>query len=344
MPDAVEGAEVVPGVRPDLHPLPTKKIGILGTCPSRMLAPFADESWDFWTLGPGGKDANRWSRLFEIHGAGTWPVGAKRLFDQLGMLLGGDKNAWPPGVKEPYQALVAAFEARKADPNPMGLEGFDDYIESLRKEKPPRQIWTLEPLVGCEANFVYPQGAMFAKYGRMWFSSSISYAICLAIEENATDIGCWGIDLESGEEYRVQFMGAKYFLHLARLAGINIHLPKGCGLLRDPNPYPDSWETHLAEACEFKLRYIRGLLAQKHSEHTILGANVNGLEGQLAMLKGDLKPLVPDVDKKIAELEAKIAQGRQQLNDKAVEVHSLNGEQGAFAFMRSLYVIHGDPM
>ena len=60
MPD--EAMEVVPGFRRDLQPLPAKKIGILGTCPSRMMAPLADPSWEIWTIGPGGKDANRWAQ------------------------------------------------------------------------------------------------------------------------------------------------------------------------------------------------------------------------------------------------------------------------------------------
>ena len=308
-----------------------------------MMAPLADPSWEIWTIGPGGKDANRWERLFEIHGAGTWPVGAKKLFDGLLKLLGGDSNAWPPGVKEPYQALIKAFDARKSDPNPAGLEGFDDYIDSLRKEKPPKKVYTLEPLKDCEANVVYPQEAMFKKHGRMWFSSSISYAIALAIEEGATDIGLWGIDLESGEEYRVQFMGAKHFVHLAVLAGINVHLPKGCGLLRDPNPYPDSWETHLAEVCAFKTLVLNGQRQQNQHQYDVCAANLNGKEGQLDMLKKDLKDL-PDAPKMIEKLEGEIVGLKASLQGLAMVLQAIQGEANAFGFVKSLFVIHGDPV
>ena len=54
-----------------------KKICIIGTTPSRGMAPFDDPEWEVWTIGPGGRDVpgHRWERLYEIHGAGrnhTW--------------------------------------------------------------------------------------------------------------------------------------------------------------------------------------------------------------------------------------------------------------------------------
>ena len=343
--EAVAGSEVVPGYRRDLHPLPSRKIGIVGTCPSRMLAPFGDPSWEFWTLGPGGKDANRWERLLEIHGAGTWPVGAKTLFDQLGRLLGGDSRAWPEGVREPYEALVSAFNTRKAEPASLaGLEGFDGYLDDLRKIEPPKIVYTERPLLGCKANVVYPRDAMFEKYGRMWFSSSIAYAAALALEDNVTDLGFWGIDLESGEEYRVQYMGAKYFIHLARLAGVNIYMPTGCGLLRDPNPYPDSWETHLAQICDFKLRVLGALKEQAGREYDVTAANLNGREGQLAFLREDLKDALPDAEARAVEIEKSAEALKAHLHQKALAVQAMQGEINAFDFIRKLFVIHGDPV
>ncbi len=47
------------------------------------MAPLNDLSWEFWTLGPGGKDTNRWERLFEIHGNGYWPEGFRGYLQEL---------------------------------------------------------------------------------------------------------------------------------------------------------------------------------------------------------------------------------------------------------------------
>lgn len=225
--------EVVEGLNPELQKLPTKKIAICGTCPSRGLAPTGDLSWEIWTIGPGGKNVHRWERLFEIHGTKSWP------------------------------------------------EGFRQYLEELKAEKPPKVIYTEDAMPDWPANVVYPKLQMFEKYGRMWFSSTISYAIAMAIEENVTDLGVYGIDLESGEEYQSQKAGAKFFLTLARLAGINIHMPKGCGLMVDPNPYPDSFETALAMAIEAKLDYLKAKSGELTAEHGRISAEINHINGEI---------------------------------------------------------------
>ena len=67
--------EVLEGINPELQKLPTKKIAICGTCPSRTQAPINDPEWEIWTIGPGGKNIHRWDRLFEIHGTASWPEG-----------------------------------------------------------------------------------------------------------------------------------------------------------------------------------------------------------------------------------------------------------------------------
>lgn len=230
----VKTVDVIEGLGRKLHNLPTKKIAILGTCPSRLTAPIGDISWDIWTIGPGGKNSNRWSTLFEIHGNGTWP------------------------------------------------EGFAQYLHELKNEKPPKRIFTEEPMADWPANIVFPKEQLYNKYGRKWFTSSIAYAEALALEEQVTDLGLFGIDLESGEEYRSQFDGCRYFLDLARLAGVNVYLPKGCGLLRDPMPYPNSYETHLAQTLQSKIDYLSQLAGQKRGQHGQLAAEINHIDGEIA--------------------------------------------------------------
>ena len=230
----VPKVETVPGIDRGQVKLPTKKIAILGTCPSRLSAPINDISWDIWTIGPGGKNNNRWSTLFEIHGKGTWP------------------------------------------------EGFAEYLHELKQEKPPKRIFTESPMPDWPANVVYPQEKLFDKYGRKWFTSSISYALALALEENVTDLGIFGIDLESGEEYKSQFDGCRFFLDLARLAGVNLTMPIGCGLLRDPIPYPNSFETNLAMMLQSKTEYLNQIVSGKRAQHGQLAAEINHIDGQMA--------------------------------------------------------------
>ena len=237
MTESTQQVETIQGLPNKNVPiLPTKKIAILGTCPSRMQAPLGDLSWDIWTIGPGGKNSNRWNVLFEIHGKGTWP------------------------------------------------EGFAEYLQELKAERPPKRIFTEDPMPDWPANVVYPKDQLYAKYGRKWFTSSISYALALALalEEGVTELGVFGIDLESGEEYVHQYDGARYFLDLARLAGVNLILPAGCGLMRDPLPYPNSYESHIAMTLQSKMDYLGQLVGQKRAQHGQLAAEINHIDGEIA--------------------------------------------------------------
>jgi len=228
---------VMDGYKREIRNKPPRKIGILGTCPSRGAAPLNDLSWEFWTIGPGGKNSNRWERLFEIHGNGRWP------------------------------------------------DGFREYLEELKAVEPPQIIYTEDSMPDWPANVVYPKQQMFEKYGRTWFTSSIVYAVAMALEEGVTDLGLWGIDLESGEEYKHQYTGARHFIDLARLAGVNVYMPDGCGLLREPVPYPQGWETHLAMTLESKMEYLGALVADKTAMHGQLSAEINQLNGEISMAR-----------------------------------------------------------
>ena len=227
--------EVLSGYKRDGQVLRPRKIAILGTCPSRMQAPVNDPMWEVWTIGPGGKNANRWERLYEVHDQRTWPA------------------------------------------------GFNEYVDELAKVKPPQKIFVKEEMPFWPASVVYPRGERINKYGAMWFGSQISYALADAVEECPSDIGLFGIDLEAGEEYQAQFVGCKYFMQLAQLAGINLHLPAGCALLRDPSPYPDAWETHLAATLDSKLEYLRAILGEKTAQHGTLAAEINSINGEISM-------------------------------------------------------------
>ena len=271
-------AEPTPEARPE------RKIAIFGTTPSRMSGPTGDDSgWERWTIGPGGKDAHNWERLFEVHM--TWP------------------------------------------------DNFAEYLDDLRKVEPPAEIWSLVPLAGAKSNKVINRDLLYDKYGRMWFSSSISYALAIAIEEGATDLGCWGIDLESGEEYISQFAGCKFFLTLARLAGINVHLPPDCGLLRDITPYPDRYENHIALTLERKFNFLNQALANMEPQFDSKKAEVHRCEGELLTLRR-----LGIEAKEIGQCEQRLLASNIQLGQIGCNVNQLKGELNATQFYRRMYV------
>lgn len=270
---------------------PTRKIAILGTTPSRMQGPIAEDSgWEIWTIGPGGKDTHRWDRLFEIHR--TWP------------------------------------------------EGFKEYLDDLAKVKAPQRVISLVPIPNCEVNTVLNREYLFEKYTREFFSSSISYAIIMAIEEGCTDIGLWGIDLESGEEYVAQRVGCKVFLLLARLAGINVHLPKDCGLLRDPTPYPDRYENLLALTTEKKKDWLTKAIDQLAPEVTQQHMENARQEGRIIIMramKAD-HSAPEEVQKQIDEAERVLTHNRVAAGQREANLNQLRGELGATEFYRRMFV------
>ena len=290
---------------------PERKIAIFGTTPSRMEGPYQDNTgWERWTIGPGGKDAHGWERLFEAHG--VWPADFVGYLNDLSLVKLPQQIVTvpqPDNAAETWAGAIARWKATHNIP--------DDAIKG---------DWS--------AVVRYPREAVLAKFGRrMWFSSSIAWCIALAIEEGATDIGLWGIDLESGEEYISQFVGCAHFIDLARLAGINIHMPKGSGLLRDPAPYPDRAETHLALTFEKKHKWIGENLRRMEPEYESLKAEVHRQEGRLLTLRA-----VNAEQKECQEAERVLIANNTALGQLACNINQLKGELGATEFYRRMYV------
>lgn len=311
-----------------------RKIAIFGTTPSRMQGPVkGDDGWERWTIGPGGKDVHGWERLFEIHQ--IWPLGFGEIpEDQDTSYLNDLSKVKPPQQIVTLQAMPAAME---------------EWALGHGKS----QKWLKDHITGdWSSNVVINRESLFDKYSRMWFSSSISYCIAMAIEEGATDIGCWGIDLESGEEYIAQHAGAKHFLDLARLAGINLHFPEGCGLIRDLSPYPDRYETHLAQTFEKKFNWLTHQMGQIEPQYEGSRMETYRTEGALLMMRKilglaaeakakdgacALDGLVKRIEGDLPTGEQELAQLNQRTGELAANVNHLKGELSATQFYRRMY-------
>ena len=305
-------AEPEPKIATDAQPQP-KKIAIFGTTPSRMEGPWQDNSgWTRWTIGPGGKDAHNWEWLFEVHG--TWPADFQGYLNDLSL------------VKPPRRIVTVSQPGSPAETWASAIENW----RSTHKLPADAITGDWSAVVPC------PREALLAKYGRrMWFSSSIAWCIALAIEEGATDIGLWGIDLESGEEYISQFIGCAHFLDLARLAGINVHLPKDSGLLRDPAPYPDRYERHLALTFEKKVKWISSNLGGMEVDYEGLKAEVHRQEGRLLALRSLTVLPTPE---ELQECERVLIANNTRLGQVACNINTLKGELGATQYYQRQYV------
>ena len=303
-----------------------KKICIIGTTPTRHLAPFNDPSWEIWTIGPGGREhpGHRWERLFEIHGAGR-------------------AHTWE--------------------------KGFGEYLNFLSQVKPPQQVVTIRPIKDMildwgyqhgktpeevtkevtgpwEANTVLDKDYLTGKYGRMWMSSTISYALAQAIEENATEISIYGIDMEAGEEYVTQFAGARHLMDLARFIGISVTVPAWCGLLRDPNPYPDRFETYEAIWFQNRITMLSSIVAQKVSEHETRKAELHRKEGAIRTLADIAQnfegPVKIEATEAMARLDNERNEQIMQQANLSAEISHFNGQLATCKLYMDHFVFTGE--
>lgn len=190
----------------------TDKVAIVGFAPSSMrLAPYADESWEIWTLNNiyASFDIPRWDRWFELH----------RNFREY------------PAM---HDARMDVESLVKGDARPVVKSVH--HLDWLQQQAPERPIYFVEPQEDIPAAVPYPleelkawcQQHEFAAY----FTNSISYMIAMAIAEGYKTIGIWGVDMAAEGEYQQERPSVEYWLGLARGLGIKVVLPKESELLK----------------------------------------------------------------------------------------------------------------
>ena len=303
-----------------------KKICIVGTTPTRGLAPFDDTSWQVWTIGPGGRDVpgHRWDRLFEVHGAGvnhTWEIGFGEYLNFLSQ------------VKQPQQVVT--------------IRPIKDMILDwgYQHKKTPEEV-SKEITGPFESNMVLDKSKLEQKYGKMWLSSTIAYALAQAIEEGATEIGIYGVDMEAGEEYVTQFAGARHFVDLAKFIGIDVTMPRWCGLLRDPAPYPDRFETYEAIWFQNRITMLSNIVAQKISEHETRKAELFRREGAIRVLADIAQNFEGKVRDEALEASKKLDQERnEQMTQQAnlsAEISHFNGQLATAKLYMQHFVFTGE--
>lgn len=288
----------------------TRKIAILGTTPSRLEAPIADESWEIWTIGPGGKDLHRWNRLYETHM--IWPEDFAGYLNDLS------------NVKRPQ--IVRSIVPMKTR------------IVHWARRHGKDEEWLAKTITGdWSANEVIDRVDLFERYRKMWFSTSICYAVVEAIESGAKTIGCFGIDLESDEEHIAQFIGCAHLLDIARLIGIDLVMPAGCGLERDLNPYPDRYETHLALTYEKKLKLLTHLIAQAEQECEGRRMMIHRVEGALLKLQ-ELKNGGSTIEQSVLTAgEQELAKTNNEFQQLLARLNQLRGEKSATEYYNRMF-------
>lgn len=157
--------------------------------------------------------------------------------------------ACSPGSVPHLRRVDSFFELHRWEPGKPWFQ--PDYIGFMASLKCP--VYMIDHVDVIPQSVAYPKDEMLAKWGPYFFSSSLSWMFALAIEQGATEIGLWGVDMSAKEEYIAQRSACHYWIDTAKRLGIKVTLPPESDLAR---PFP------LYGFCEADPMHIK-LLARK---------------------------------------------------------------------------------
>ena len=180
--------------------IPERKIALVGTADSGVYAPFDDESWEIWGVAAKAGYITRVDRWYEIH------------------RLEGESKEWIDHWRRQASTLDENTHLYMHYP----ISGFGETI------------------------YAYPVDEIVDRFGTYFMTSSFAWMMAHAIHELCPpeqdwipgEIAIYGVDMESGPEYRQQRSGFQHFIGLAKCLNINITRLASSGIAYEPTPYP----------------------------------------------------------------------------------------------------------
>lgn len=182
-----------------------RRIAIIGFGRSAVDAPVADPSWELWGMNGFHRAASADFKLaFEEARWALWfdmhTLAYTREYGAKAK-IGDAQEVW---LQQPHPFPILSVEARPEWPS-------------------------VEP---------YPIDDVIAKTGRDYFTSTIAYALALALTmDGVAEVGLWGIDLCHDTEYSDQRPCAEYWIARLEAAGVKISIHSASALLRQRGRY-----------------------------------------------------------------------------------------------------------
>ncbi len=204
------------------------------------------------------------------------------------------------------------------------------------------------PLYMQNQNFVeramtFPMIQMVREFGQDFFTSSFAWMLAFAISQKATEIGLYGIDMASRDEYIIQRQGFYFFRHIATQRGIKVSAPKESDIMQSPGLYGYSEieafgrkvmarkselqgrEAHMAQE-KAKLEHNQAYLGGAIEDVDYFASIQIGITNEILILSAevaDLKATVAELEKRLGEAES----NRKGLELKAAESVALQKRQ-----------------
>jgi hypothetical protein len=218
------------------------KIALVGGAPSsRMLAPYKDTSWKIWACSP-----SNYQLLPRV-------------------------DAW--------------FELHKGE-QLFSWDGMsqDHYVDWLAYHSHPDHkkfdLYMIDREDIAHAK-VFPKDDLIEEFSNYFFTSSFAWMIAFAIAEGATEIGIFGIDMTTLEEYRLQRPHFQHFMWLARQRGIKVTAPLESDIMQPPPLYGYAFTTPIGRKLAVRERELKKRIAEAESKRKELDVVIDRLTGSL---------------------------------------------------------------
>ena len=135
----------------------------------------------------------------------------------------------------------------------------------------------------------YPFDEMREKFGRFFWTSSLSYMLALAIDKKPEAIGLFGVDMSAHEEYGYQRPGCHYFIHEAEKAGIDLVVPFESDILFPHPPYGFREASQMWWKQNTRWKELYGKRSGIEAEIAQLRAQIAAREADAAVLAGAME-------------------------------------------------------
>lgn len=242
-----------------------KRVAIIGfASSSRDQAPYADESFEIWSLNHAYTHVPRWDRWFEVH--------PKAHFQ---------RDLLRDGMPQDGKRHMDWLKQEPAGGRPIYCqEHYDDIPASVRFPREEINEW-LRKNGGQELEQALPDGFFVDDY----YTSTPAEMLALALYEGFEEIHLYGIDMLQAEEWGYQRSGCEYYVGFARGRGIKVYIPQTSALCKANYVYGYSEPpTDIAHVQPY-VEYLGTKISESDLNKQKAASIANTLDGGLQMAR-----------------------------------------------------------
>jgi hypothetical protein len=165
---------------------------------------------------------------------------------------------------------------------------------------------------------VFPKNEIVAIFGDSFFTSSFAWMMAYAIQQGATEIALYGIDMASRDEYIRQRPGFFFFRYLAEQRGIKVSAPHESDIMQSPALYAYVDSTPFGRKILARRQEVSGRINGMTGERDRLTNSIGYLQGAMEDLDyfesiwSGVSNDIGRLEYENAQLKAQVAQMRAQ--------------------------------